>query len=215
MGAIDIPADAFIVIAGDLNLENRGESALGILKSFLKDEPIPTDQSGDADTNNSRAKPYDFILNSASLRTNFVSVKLGAQSFPNGLIFDSRVYSPLADVAPVQSADSGQAQHMAVLKDYSLSFATTNYVTVAPPALSLGRDHVLRWTAPANLTWTVSRRRRCPTGIRSPRPVQRPRATPLPTPCRRRAPSSIALSIRETSLNQLTAVRAGRWAPVA
>lgn len=151
MGAIDIPADAFIVIAGDLNLENRGESALGILKSFLKDEPIPTDQSGDADTNNSRAKPYDFILNSASLRTNFVSVKLGAQSFPNGLIFDSRVYSPLADVAPVQSADSGQAQHMAVLKDYSLSFATTNYV----PALSLGRDHVLRWTAPANLTWTV------------------------------------------------------------
>lgn len=153
--AANFPADAFVVIAGDLNLENRNEGALGILRTFLRDEPIPTDQSGDADTNNGRAKPYDFVLNSASLRANFVPVKIGSQAFANGLVFDSRVYSPLTDVVPVQPADSGQAQHMAVLKDYRLSFTTTNFVAVTAPALTFDGQGILRWTAPANLTWTV------------------------------------------------------------
>jgi endonuclease/exonuclease/phosphatase family metal-dependent hydrolase len=151
----DFPPGAYVVVAGDFNLDNRSEAALTTFKTFLKDEPIPTDQSGDPDTNNGRAKPYDLVLNSASLRTNFVPVKIGAQSFPNGLVFDSRVYSPLVDVAPVQSADSGQAQHMAVVKDYRVSFSTTNFVTVSAPALTFERQGILRWTAPSNLTWSV------------------------------------------------------------
>ena len=108
----EFPAGAYVVVAGDFNLDNRSEPALSTFKTFLKDEPIPTDQSGDPDTNNSRAKPYDLVLTSDTLRTNFVPVKIGSQSFATGLVFDSRVFTPLSAVAPVQSADSGQAQHM-------------------------------------------------------------------------------------------------------
>ena len=151
----EFPAGAYVVVAGDFNLDNRSEPALSTFKTFLKDEPIPTDQSGDPDTNNSRAKPYDLVLTSDTLRTNFVPVKIGSQSFATGLVFDSRVFTPLSAVAPVQSADSGQAQHMAVLKDFRINYTATNLVTVNPPSLTLENNRILRWTGPANLAWTV------------------------------------------------------------
>jgi len=37
-----------------------------------------------------------------------------------------RVYAPLSDVAPVQFGDSTNAQHMAVLKDFKISWPLTN-----------------------------------------------------------------------------------------
>jgi hypothetical protein len=49
------------------------------------------------------------------------AVVLGAASFPNGLVFDSRVYTPLADASPTQSSDSAAGmQHMGVVKDVIL-----------------------------------------------------------------------------------------------
>jgi hypothetical protein len=51
-----------------------------------------------------------------------VPTRIGAQSFPNGLVFDSGVFTPLSDVAPVQPSDSGASnmQHMPVVKDFVL-----------------------------------------------------------------------------------------------
>ncbi|HTH49397.1 MAG TPA: endonuclease/exonuclease/phosphatase family protein [Candidatus Limnocylindria bacterium] len=149
------PAGAYVAVAGDFNLDNRSEATLTAFKTFLKDDPIPTDQAGDPDTNNSRAKPYDLILTSDTFRTNFVPVKIGDQSFANGLVFDSRVFTPLTAVAPVQKADSGLAQHMGVIKDFRVSYMVTNFVTVEPPTIALENSRILHWTGPSNLTWTV------------------------------------------------------------
>ena len=35
-----------------------------------------------------------------------VPVVIGSNTFPNGLVFDSRVYSPLSEVSPIQQGDS-------------------------------------------------------------------------------------------------------------
>jgi hypothetical protein len=51
---------------------------------------------------------------------------MGTRFFPNGLVFDSRVYSPLSDVSPVQFADSSICQHMAVLKDFLIPAEETD-----------------------------------------------------------------------------------------
>jgi hypothetical protein len=47
-------------------------------------------------------------------------VAIGSQSFANGLVFDSRIYTPLADVAPVLQSDCAATnmQHMAVVRDF-------------------------------------------------------------------------------------------------
>jgi hypothetical protein len=47
-------------------------------------------------------------------------VVIGAASFFGGLVFDSRVYTPLADVAPILLGDSAVSgmQHMPVVRDF-------------------------------------------------------------------------------------------------
>ncbi len=150
------PAGAYLVIAGDFNFDSRTEAAMAVFKTFLVDDPVPVDGRGDPDTNNGRSKPYDYVLTSANWRTNLVPTRLGPSSpvFSAGLVFDSRVYSPLGDVAPVQSADSGNAQHMAVVKDFSVRHSVTNFIDLPPPRLEWsGAD--LRWNSPGGFTWRI------------------------------------------------------------
>ena len=47
---------------------------------------------------------------------------IGAAQFANGLVVDTRVYTPLADLAPALATDSGATgmQHMAVVRDFLL-----------------------------------------------------------------------------------------------
>lgn len=152
----NFPAGAYVVVAGDFNFDSRTEAGMGVFKTFLVDDPVPVDGRGDPDTNNGRTKPYDFVLTSANWRTNLVPTRLiaGGQPFSNGLVFDSRVYTPLSEVAPVQAADSGNAQHMAVVKDFSVRHSVTNWIEVSPPKLEL-QGNLLRWNSPAGLSWRV------------------------------------------------------------
>jgi endonuclease/exonuclease/phosphatase family metal-dependent hydrolase len=152
-----VPPDAYLVVAGDLNTDSRGETALAALKTVLSDFPIPTDavSDGDPDTNQPRSRPYDYVLPSFALQTNQVAVTLGGESFPNGLVFDSRVFTPLDGVAPVQWADSGTVQHMGVLKDFRITYLVTNFITVPRPLLAFDATGILRWTGPSNLAYTV------------------------------------------------------------
>lgn len=154
--AANIPAGAYVVVAGDFNFDSRTEAGMGVFKTILVDDPVPVDGRGDPDTNNGRNKPYDYVLTSANWRTNLVATRLtaGGQSFPSGLVFDSRVYSPLSEVAPVQAADSGIAQHMAVVKDFSVLYSVTNLVEITPPKLVVA-DGLLSWNSPAALNWRV------------------------------------------------------------
>jgi hypothetical protein len=82
--------------------------------------PYPADARGDGDTNANRNKPYDWVLADEDLHRLSVPLGLGARKFPHGLVFDSRTYEPLSEVAPVQRGDSGapNMQHMAVVRDF-------------------------------------------------------------------------------------------------
>lgn len=130
----NFPTNAFIVVAGDLNTDSRSETAVTTFQKFLSDSPIPTDAEagGNPDTNEPRNKPYDYVLPSPALASRQVGAAFASHTFPSGLVFDSRLYTPLSDVAPVQLSDSAAGQHMAVLKDFQISVAATNPGPVAP-----------------------------------------------------------------------------------
>lgn len=118
-----VPAGDYLVIGGDLNTDSTGESALGVLSArVVTGGPRPVDQNDNDDTNQNRNKPYDWVLPSPGLSALEVPVQQGASSYPSGLVFDSRVYTPLSEVTPVQVGDSGAVsmQHMAVVKDFQL-----------------------------------------------------------------------------------------------
>ncbi|MGA2242970.1 MAG: immunoglobulin domain-containing protein [Verrucomicrobiota bacterium] len=148
----NFPTNAWVIVAGDFNTTSRSESAISTFTTFLSDRPIPTDFNGDPDTNEPRNKPYDYVLPSFSL-TNFET----ATVFPthtnsNGLVFDSRVYSDLSDFYPVQSADSGQAQHMAVMKDFLIPAGNDSGTN--PPVI-VTQPHSQTNAVGATITFTV------------------------------------------------------------
>jgi hypothetical protein len=49
-------------------------------------------------------------------------VVIGSSSFANGLVADTRVYTPISEISPALASDSGAAsmQHMAIVKDFLL-----------------------------------------------------------------------------------------------
>lgn len=119
----NFPANAWVIVAGDMNTGSRSESAITTFKTFLSDSPIPTDavSGGDDDTNLGRNKPYDYVLPSFSMTNTLTNVVFASHTFAKGLVFDSRVYTPLSDVTPVQIDDSSECQHMAVVKDFHVN----------------------------------------------------------------------------------------------
>ncbi len=133
----NFPVNAWVIVAGDFNTGSRGEAAVTTFKTFLSDTPVPDDNgnTADQDTNEPRNKPYDFVLPSFSLTNLLTPVVLPSHTLSNGLVFDSSVYTPLSDVAPVVSGDSHTTgmQHMAVIKDFLIpnTGSDTN-----PPSIS-------------------------------------------------------------------------------
>jgi endonuclease/exonuclease/phosphatase family metal-dependent hydrolase len=119
-----IPPGDYLALGGDLNTYSRlssSEACLGTLSQVvLTSGPYPVDQRGDGDTNASRGTPYDWVLADADLAPRQTAVVIGNSSYADGLVFDSRVYTPLAEVSPVLVGDSGVLgmQHMAVVKDF-------------------------------------------------------------------------------------------------
>ena len=116
-----IPPEDLVVLGGDFNTKTREEACVAVLEAFFRDaEPDPMDQYGDEDTNANRNKPYDWVLADAELEPYAVPVKIGGSEFPGGLVFDSREFTPLTEVAPVQKGDSSapNMQHMAVVRDF-------------------------------------------------------------------------------------------------
>ena len=116
----NVPAGDYLVIAGDFNSDNRTEAAVTTLGQVVDvAAPYPADQAGDGDTNAGRSSPYDWVMLDNDLKARQVAATIGANSYANGLVFDSRVYAPLADVTPVLATDSAaiNMQHMGVIKD--------------------------------------------------------------------------------------------------
>jgi endonuclease/exonuclease/phosphatase family metal-dependent hydrolase len=152
----NFPANAWIVVAGDFNTDTRTEPAMVTLGSLLSDSPIPTDAEagGNPNTSINRNHPHDYVLPSFSFTNLMTASVFPSHSFSNGLVFDSRVYIPLSDVAPVQFGDSSNAQHMAVSKDFNIVWVATNASTSAPAITLQPQSQII---APnSNVTFTVS-----------------------------------------------------------
>lgn len=116
-----IPASDYLVIGGDLNTSSRTESCITTFSKVVNTaSPYPVDQKNNGNTNAGRSKPYDWVMVDADLKAWQIPVLEGSNTFTNGLVFDSRTYTPLTDVSPVVSSDSGASgmQHMAVVKDF-------------------------------------------------------------------------------------------------
>jgi endonuclease/exonuclease/phosphatase family metal-dependent hydrolase len=118
----NVPASDYLVLGGDFNTDVSTEACLETLGVLVSSPNPPVDQARISGTNAGRTKPYDWLLTNADLEAAKTAVQIGANAFPAGLVFDSRVYDPLADVSPVIAGDSGapSMQHMAVVKDFFL-----------------------------------------------------------------------------------------------
>ncbi len=150
----NFPTNAWIVVAGDFNLFSETEGAIIKFKTYLSDSPVPADQAGDQDTNAGRTERYDRVLPSFSFTNSLTNVVLISHTFSSGLVFDSRVYTPLSDVSPVASGDSGATgmQHMGVVKDFRITYTVTNGA-IAPTITN--QPQSLTVTQGNNATFTV------------------------------------------------------------
>lgn len=118
-----VPAGDYLVVGGDLNTGTRTEECMSTLGAVVGvGAPWPADSKGNSGTSNSRSKPHDWVMVDSDLAAHQIPTKIGNNTFPNGLVFDSRVYTPLSDVAPVQESDSASPnmQHMPVIKDFAV-----------------------------------------------------------------------------------------------
>jgi endonuclease/exonuclease/phosphatase family metal-dependent hydrolase len=118
-----VPEGDLLVVGGDLNTHSEGESAVKTLERVLEvDAARPVDQRGRAGTNAKRSVRLDWILADADLEALAVPLRIGENEFPQGLVFDSRDYEPLEDVAPVTRGDSAAEgmQHMPVLRAFQI-----------------------------------------------------------------------------------------------
>jgi endonuclease/exonuclease/phosphatase family metal-dependent hydrolase len=121
----NIPADDYLVIGGDFNTDTRAETCLTTLSQVVDTAgPHPVDGNGKDGTNANRTKPYDQVLVDADLRQHqqatVIQGETSSSTFANGLVLDSRVYSPISEIAPARRDDSAapNMQHMGVVKDF-------------------------------------------------------------------------------------------------
>jgi PKD repeat protein/endonuclease/exonuclease/phosphatase family metal-dependent hydrolase len=170
----NFPSNAWIIVAGDMNTDSRTEAAIITFSTFVSDTPIPTDavSGGNSDTSINRDHPHDYVLESYSMTNAITPAEFPSNTFPNGLVFDSRVYTPLTDVPPVQLGDSGAdgMQHMAVVKDFlvPVALASGALLSVSPAdgLTSVGRvsgpfnptnqTYTIANSGDSNLTWSAS-----------------------------------------------------------
>ncbi len=119
-----VPAGAYLVIGGDLNATTPQEPALADLAEITDvTSTKPVDQLGSEMTNANRTHRYDWLMPSPNLEARRMPLRLGASVYCNGLVMDSRVYSPIEEAAPLQRADSNaiNMQHMPVVRDFFVS----------------------------------------------------------------------------------------------
>ncbi|WNG32540.1 endonuclease [Archangium violaceum] len=151
----NVPAGDYLAIGGDFNTSSRSESCFTTFSQVVSTaSPYPADRNGNTNTNAGRSSPYDHVLVDSDLRAYQTAVVIGASSFSAGLVADTRVYSPISELSPALSTDSGATnmQHMAIVKDFLIpSDTTTTGITVTSPnggeSWAGGSTHAITWTA--------------------------------------------------------------------
>ncbi len=120
----------FIALCGDFNLNDRAESSLHILTNHFPYTYTPKDQYGYKNSSRNRSNPYDWVMANPLLNAHTLTTRIHGISFPEGAIFDSRLWSP--PPYPVQTNDSQEIgmQHMPVIRMFSFT------ETSAPPGVT-------------------------------------------------------------------------------
>ncbi|RJS23105.1 endonuclease [Corallococcus sp. H22C18031201] len=134
----NVPAGDYLAIGGDFNTGSRTEGCLNTLSAVVNTaSPYPADRNGNSNTNAGRNSPYDHVLVDSDLRPYQTAVVIGGSSFANGLVADTRVYSPISEISPALAADSGASgmQHMGIIKDFLIpgDSVPSGSVTVGSP----------------------------------------------------------------------------------
>lgn len=121
----NVPAGAYVAIGGDFNTDARSEEVLPALSPVVTiPSTFPDDGAGNGNTSTNRTKPYDWVLVDSALTPKEVPVAIKSKSFVNGLVFDTEVYNPIADLKPPILGGESRAtnmQHMAVVRDFQLT----------------------------------------------------------------------------------------------
>jgi endonuclease/exonuclease/phosphatase family metal-dependent hydrolase len=113
------PEDDYVVLCGDLNVNTRESAALAELTRWFVDSHHPADQEGNKNTNAGRTRPYDFVLPNPALAKYHAPTVLAGKNFPDGLVFDTRLWNP--PPPPAEWEDSSRdMQHMPVMKTYRI-----------------------------------------------------------------------------------------------
>jgi endonuclease/exonuclease/phosphatase family metal-dependent hydrolase len=152
---LQLPANAYVVLGGDFNTGSRTEACVQTLAPVLVTTgPFPVDQNGQGNTNANRNKPYDWVLASSNLDALETPVVIGSHTFADGLVADTRVYSPIAELAPALAADSAASnmQHMGVVRDFVLPDAAPQVsleltAPVAGAQWAAGSSQTIAWSA--------------------------------------------------------------------
>jgi endonuclease/exonuclease/phosphatase family metal-dependent hydrolase len=151
----NVPTGDYLAVGGDFNTDSRSEASFSTFSQVVTTaSPYPADRNGNTNTNASRGKPYDHVLVDSDLRQYQVATRIGGSSFPAGLVVDTRVYSPISEISPALSSDSGATnmQHMAIIKDFLIPGDTVAAsVTLSSPnggeSWAGGSSQSIRWTA--------------------------------------------------------------------
>lgn len=131
----------YVAIGGDFNakdenyteLTTKAEAFRSIFELNLSKSPV--DQNGNSKTNAKRAARLDWLLFGKDLDALAIPTEIGfhtgSKAYPNGHVFDTRVYAKYCDengvseitaVPPCSAGDSGdkEMQHMAVIRDIAI-----------------------------------------------------------------------------------------------
>ena len=123
-----LPSGAFVVLGGDFNTGTRSEACVQTLSSVLVTERPVSRRPGQPRQHQhaTATSPTTGCSVNASLQATAIPVAIGANRFDNGFVADTRVYSPIDDLAPALAEDSGATnmQHMAVVRDFALPGAS-------------------------------------------------------------------------------------------
>lgn len=111
----------FVALCGDFNLTDRSETTLAILTNHFPYTRTPCDQFGYKNTSRNREAPYDWIMPNPLLDAHSVTTRILHIDFPEGAIFDSRLWNP--PPSPILTNDSVETgiQHMLVVRAFSFS----------------------------------------------------------------------------------------------
>ena len=113
------PRNEYVVLCGDLNTSGRETGVMAVLGRIFDLVRVPTDQQGNPNTNTPRTHPYDVVLPNRALAPLEVRTAVGGFSFPDGIVFDTRLWA--RPPFPARRGDSDDnLQHLPVMKTFRI-----------------------------------------------------------------------------------------------